>query len=742
MVVLLLAALSAAALAAAGALLALATRPLPDRQGAQTDGETLGLLTIALGWGFGVVPAAAFMLYLAADLTVSLTSVLAVALASMVASMALWERRRRRHNAPLMPVALAPVLRLHGAGLLVVLAVGLLYFLRWDRSIFSVGHSCIHQVGLIAAGALPSSLDVMRENIQDARLGNPAVIASFLALFQGLGPRLLYAGCGLLIALGAYITGVRISGRPLGLLAIAVLALNPWLLKNPLVDENLLALATVASFAPWLLGRRAPWLVVGLLAALALGMRHVLVLAAPAWLLAAAWSGSGATVGGWRWRHAGLLGGAMLLGTLPWHLHHHLAMGSMLRFESFGQVPAQLHDGAFGRFMWEGMLNWPLHNEVVRTPHNPFPTFALWPLWLLDHFGTMLCGLTAVGAVADGMSERRGWAVRAMWLLPLLLALSVQEKWDDANKMGVGLLLLWPIMEWTLLGARAACQRPLRAGLAGVIMALLAFPAVQLLRDWEVPPDSRYSAVFPEDAVEVPGLLAQERERALSIGLLPDMSRLVDFRAFDLTDAAQQAWADLGAVALANRRAPWGWSAATRPGDGQPVDVTLDLRPPPWSGLGQGQGEGCEQAPLVDLVHSSGAQLIGPVEVPWAATPVTLMATPGHAPWPGVLILHGDYGWLAAQPPRPPHPELPATKVQGEFRWLMLGDTPAPPRAAIWRDLVHTPLSSPCVRLRVRAGPVAVALATNLEGARHHVWRTMTARGRLVLIDGGPALHN
>ncbi len=726
-----------AALAATGILAALVSRPLPDRQGPQTDGEMLGLVGLAAAWGFGVVPALSFMLYLAAGVPVAPTSVLAVALVSMSGSAGIWELRRRHHDTTLVPLAMAPVLRVHRVGGLAILAVAAVYFLRWDRSIFSVGHSCIHQVGLIAVGALPQTADVMRENIQDARLGNPAVIAAFLGLFQGLGPRLLYAGCGALIAGGAYTTGVRLSGRPMGLLALVLLALNPWLLKNPLVDENLLALATLASFAPWLLGRRAPWLVLGVVAALALGMRHVLVLAVPAWLLAAAWPRDGR----WRWRPAALLTGTMALGTLPWHLHHHLAMGSVFRFESFGQVPPQVHDSVLGSFQWEGMLNWPLYAEVVRTPHNAFPTFALWPLWLLDHFGVLLCAVAAAGVAFSARGNRRGLAVRAAWLIPLWAALALQEKWDDANKMGVGLLLLWPILEWMLLGVKAAARQPLKWGLPAILAGLALLLVTPILQSWQVPADPRYAAVFPEDAVEVPGLLEMERRSALDVGLLPDIGRLGDFRAFRGGEALRRVAADLHAPALSHRHAPWGWPADAPASDGLPTEVTLSLANPPWDGLDAGES-GCEEAPTVDLVQGRGATLLGPVAVPWATVPVTLLATPGDAPWPGLLILHGDYSWLAGKPPVAPHAELPATKVQGEFRWLLLGDTPAPPDAPIWRDLSHAPLARPCVRLRVRTGPLALALATNLEGARHLVWRARAAAGRLHIVDGGPALHN
>ena len=733
---LLLTGIYAAVLLGVGGLWALSVRPLPDRQGAETEGEQLGLLGLALGWGFGVVPALAFMTYLAFGVTVGPTSVLAWALASALASMGLWWRRGGRSGAPLMPIALAPCLRAHRVGLILVAAIGLLYALRWDRHIFSVGHSCIHQVGLIAAGALPSSADVLRDNIQDARLGNPAVIAAFIGLFHGLGPRLLYGGCGLLIALGAWTTGVRLGGRLAGLLAAPALALSPWLLKNPLVDENLLALAVIASFAPWLLGRRAPWATLGLLAGLALGMRHVLVLAVPAWLLAAMWANRGP----WRGRAVLRFGGFMALATLPWHLHHHLAMGSVLRFESFGQVPAQYHDFGFGPVLWEGMLNWPFYDTLVRTPHNPFPTAVLWPLWLLDHLGTGLCALAVVGSV---VGWRRGWrkqTVRWLWWLPLFAALAVQEKWDDPNKMGVGLLLLWPLLEWGLTGARAIVRRPSVFGPAALSLALLLWWLPATVAQLQVPADPRYGAVFPEDAVELPELLMSQRQAALEVGLLPDWGRVADFRAFDPLAALRQIATDAGQPALRPQHAPWGWPPEMVGGRRGTTEVGLSLQSPPWRAKAGESAPGCAEGKLIEA--GAAVKLLGPFAVPWSAVPVTGLLAPTGAAVPGLLLLHGDYGWLAQKSPQQPHAELPAAKVQGEFQWLLMGDSAPRPEAAMWRDLVQVPVSDACLRLRLEGSDMALAFAYNLEGTRHLVWRGQVAEGRLRLFGARQALHN
>ena len=736
--------LYATALLVAGLVSVLAARPLEDRTGRAADSEQLSLLCTSLGWGFAVIPATAFFLYTATGIAVSATTVLAMALASSLIAGLLWRVRKRAWpQALLLPAAFLPALRRHRGGLVLAVAVAVYYFFHYDRSIFSVNHSCIHQVGLIAIDFLPSSADVMRENLQDARLGNPAVIAGFLAVFQGLGTRLLYAGCGGLMALAAYASSMGAHNRPWHrVLAMALLTLNPYILKSPLVDENLLALTVTASFLPWMLRDRAPWFILGVIASLALGMRHVLVLTLPAiaWVLWPRAGAAGIAIGRRTWRPMFVFFGAVLLGSVPYHLHHHLAMGSVLRFESFGQIPAFAHDFGFGPVAWEGLLNWPFHDSVVRTPHNPFPTFVLWPLWFLDHFGVLLCSAGLIGAVVSLRRVPRQGAFHLLYFGLVAGALAIQEKWDDPNKMGVILVVLWPVIHSMVNGLRAVAIRPTRSLSGLALLVVLILFAIPRLSAWNVPADARYRATFPLDGVEVPDLLEQQRAMVLDVGVLPDYGRLEEFSNTPALDKLASAIDDILHPALRHERTPLGSRPSAEPTDNGASTVLLNLNVAPWR----------QEAPLmntsqpaqVDLIRGERPQLVGPLKVAWSSAPVTLLLVPAAAGRAGILLLHGDYSWLADDPATPRQNTLSRDKVLGEAQWLLLGGTMALPGKGVWRKIERRSLETSSIRLQLPAGSLNLAFSYNIEGTRHLLWRASVAAGSVHVGKPQKAWHN
>ena len=270
--------LSTALLGVSGVVGVLATRRLEGDGSAALATPTRRLpgdLLLALGWGFGLVPAGAFLLYLITGIFVSWWTVYAVALLSIAASVALWRwRSGQLASRRWLDSALFEAAKHHKVGLLATLAVTVLYFLTYNQSGFSALESCAHQLGFVSTGSLSFENHVLADRTQDARLGIPAVMSGFLALYQGLGLRFFYAICGGLIALGGYTLGHHLlDRRRWGVIGLALLALNPYVLKIPLIDENLVTLAFSATVIPMLFRRDAPWLLIGLFASLLLGMR-------------------------------------------------------------------------------------------------------------------------------------------------------------------------------------------------------------------------------------------------------------------------------------------------------------------------------------------------------------------------------------------------------------------------------------------------------------------------------------
>jgi len=737
---------SAALLAAAGCIGALACRPR-DRAATATDANPSesveddpadgpALLLLALGWGFGLVPAAAFFFYLATGAHVGWPTLWPAAAGSIVACLAGWRWRWRGQTVPpLWDPALAASLRHHRVGILAALAVGLLYGLTYEQRAFSALESCIHQMGLVATGALSFADDVLSDRTQDARLGIPAVMSAFLALFQGIGLRLLFALCGGLIALGGYTMALVLGGgRLLGLAALVALALNPYVLKIPLLDENLVALAFSATFVPWLLRGRSPWLLIGLLASLVLGMRHILILALPAWLWAVA-------SGPERRRALPRFLLALFIGTLPYHLHHHLALGSVLRFESFSQLPAFAHDfGVFGTVQWHGLLNWPLHDTLVRTPHMPLPMWAMWPLALLDHFGWLGAGIAGLGLCVGWLRDRRVWLFWLLWFVPAFASLLVQENWDYPNKMFVIVILFWAPLGWLLDGLRAIWRWP--TGMAGGValcggaMWLLAGS----LSDIRAPADTRYIQHFGADATELAELLAHDRRRITEIDFFPDYPRVNDYRAFGSGDSLAQLGHDVANFATAWKTAPWGWHPIEIPDRGKPVVVELDLSRPPWEG--QAPLRVVDEVAHVDATTGEGVQLAGPVTVTWDARPLTVFITPPSVPVAGIWLLFGDQRWLLSPPAGDRQHRDRFHDVRGELQWLMLGDGMDDEKQPLWRDARAVPTGGRKLRIRIPGGGVQLVMTAAILSARHLAWRGTVDRGGVKLGPTRRVLRN
>ena len=114
-------------LLAAGLAVALTWRP-----GREDDPQPLDHLLLALGWAFGVIPYIAFMYPLLLKRPLSATVVIVVALTVVAVAGGIWVRRGR-----VIPRQLYCGWRRAGPVLAACAGVGVLYVLRYDRSLFS-----------------------------------------------------------------------------------------------------------------------------------------------------------------------------------------------------------------------------------------------------------------------------------------------------------------------------------------------------------------------------------------------------------------------------------------------------------------------------------------------------------------------------------------------------------------------------------------------------------------------------
>ena len=712
--------------ALAGVAFVLACRSTFDEE---DEVRLFSLLLLGLGVGLGLVPATAFFFYTATDVVVSwLTTGLSACAWALVAAV-IWRFRTRQTAVPFVPRASLRMLRAHRWGLALSALVGAVYVLKFDRSVASIVATCVNEVAFMALDVLPSGAGVMRRNISDARLGNPAVIASFVAQFHGLGQRALMGTCGLLLGAGGYGLGLVVARRrSLAVFAAVALALNPWVLKFPLPDENLYTLAFASCWLPAMLLTRAPWWPIGLLAGLTIGMREPLWLAVPAIVIAA--------------RRDGLRGyfsvlSALALSTAPYHLHHHLALGSVLAYEGMGQVPTFMHGLGPLELPWQGMMNWPLYSEVVRTPHNPFPTFVLWPLWLLDHFGLLLSALAVVGAVTLFRRDRLLALVLAGIFFPVYAVLAVQENWDDPNKMGVLLIIFGPLVAAMVAGARAWLARPKRLTAAVVAVSICLWGAVAAVADWRATPDPRYKQAFGEEAIEQSTLLERDAERLTGVAPWPDFGRLQDFYPF-------WSWAriiDFGhhvaAPRLGFRATPWGWFGHEVRAHGTAVNVAIDLRTPPW--LNPAPVQLTDKPPDLDLTSAAYVQMASPVEVPWSKRPLTVAVTPSGEAVSGAMVAFGGHKRVQQRKDALTRRGVERYRdVQFDLHWLLMREGQG---GKAWQDRAAVP-GSDVVVLRVPSGSFSLAFTVSARAVRTVVWRGHVGVGGVETAGPWYAIHN
>jgi hypothetical protein len=696
-------------------------------------GPEVGLL-FAAAWGFGLVPTAAFFVHLATGLRVSAGLVGAVAALHVVGAVIV-DRRRRRAGAPAgWSWWTASVRRDLDRSVLAVLAVSLLLgvggVLRYSDAALPPENSCIYSAALTATGHRDEGVDLLRQNVEDARLGNTGVIAGFLAVYRGAAYRALHGVCALLLALGGFALGRLVGGSVLwGWAGLALLTLNPYVLSIPQPDENLIALAWATPALVLLALKRPPWLAAGALLGLALTMRHVLVLGAPAAFLVAGMDPQ-------RRRAVGLLALGLLSTTAMEHLHHLLALGSVFRFESNAQFPVFDYELLGLSFRWEGMVNWPLHDTLVRTPHNPLPMAVAWPLHVADRFGLILAAAGLVGAVGSWWVDRRLAALLMVWFVPTYTMLALQEAWDFPNKMGVLLILLTPVVAWVLLGLAAGVRRPAVEGVAIALLAGAGTLAAPTLSERAVPADERYLAWFDETADESAELRAREAQVAVRLGMLPDYGRVGEHGPL-LEPGVFGAVADLFAdPTVRTDLTPWGWAPAEVPARGGPVTLEIDL-----SSLPEGiiTVRPTDEAPDLDLATDAGSLALhraSGVAVPWDRRPlvayglvgseVTTIAFaftrpvdaangPCHCAWRdgNFLAPCGGRCSLLAD----------LTGVHVSEQWTSPGE----------REVVH--VGRNVVRVRVPAGGINIALFQIPFANRFLLWR-VRATPEGAVVDG------
>ena len=703
--------LATAVLIAAGAAVALTWHPEASESGPGGDTPLFHVL-LGLGWGFGLVPFMAFTLVLFGRWPLVPAVTLSVAALTAAGFGSWWWFRQNRT----IPIQLK-----QGWGqlrwvLLAALGVALVYLFKYDRSVFFL-ESCIHRVVMQTLQLTDNPIDVLASNADDQRLGNTSVISSFVVLYRGLGFRLLYAFVGFITALGGFALGRRVLGsNAWGWFVLFALPLNPYVAKIPLLDENLLTLGYASLFLPLMLRDRVPWAHVGALFGLAVMMRHVGILCAPAVVWAV-----------WRWqggdRRRAFISGflAFNLVTLVGHIHHYVALGSLAKFESFGQIPEFPH-----RFLgdYSGLLQFPFAESVIRTPWNPLPTFLMWPTYLADHLGLVLFAAMLIGVVWMVRHQRTEGVFWLLWIGLAYAALSLQENWDVPNKMGIIYILFHPFILWAGAGLKAAAASPRTWGTALCVTALASGFGIHALRHVSVPADARYYEAWTGEREEDPAYVQAELVRVTDVAPWPDFGQMGPASRVLHASKFSGLFGDLQDPVIDRIGTPYGWFPGERVDPTVPaVVIEIELegrlfdRKTPFIVRS-------DREPDVDLTLDGPPVVIPNLRVPWTPRPVSLLLSRGRSPITGCSLIFEAWGDDDDR-----REYLHERYHRGLMMVLGWGENDL-------LDARTVRISGTRVVLKVPAGPFSLVESVNNAGQNYLFWRDHLAHDRDVTLEG------
>ena len=359
------------------------------------------------------------------------------------------------------------------------------------------------------------------------RGGSPMEITIFPALFHFFGFHVSYVFSLTMIFLFGYLAAVQVvKNRFIALASAAFLSLSPLVLEIREIDQNLIGLSLAAMvFALALRARRSDW-ILGALFGLLVCVEHIMLVSAPAFLLLYR---SKSQV------RQGLLlflAGAMVpLGVEG--LNHYFAFGNVFHFENEADdiwlrthqivLPLFRHGFSFLEFEVNTLLNFPFHDQLVRSPYNAFPTFLLFPLHLLKSFGAVCVSISVLGFLSLCRRGGRTAAFLVLFCLPYLLILQFQENWSDLLKMRLIILfLMTPMISFAEGLMQLVSRRSLKVMIPSVVLlTTVLYLGTSASSRLYFPEDSRMYVLSPNLKPEAPEEHALEIEKYTTPRLLP-----------------------------------------------------------------------------------------------------------------------------------------------------------------------------------------------------------------------------
>jgi len=344
---------------------------------------------------------------------------------------------------------------------------------------------------------------------KDQRIGT-GIYFSLPFLYLGiLGFRIFYAISGALIACFGFLTASRIfRNEGIGIFAGILLSLNPFIISVNNLNANTIGLMIVSMIIYLLLKKKTNWLLVGILYGVLGGIRNVTLILGPA-IVAWMYMRNGTK------RQLMILAAGAIIAIIPILFWNQFAFGGMLTHptqysELEGFRPTFEHRFIFWDFEFNGLLNYPFHNILVRTPHFAFPTFLTIPFVIANSFGTVLVALSFFGFNYLWKKDRRLTVFFLLLFIPFFLFLAVQENWEELKTTFI-LLIFGPLVMFMAAGLKWLMNNlGWKTLLKVTVVSIVLMIMIQLSSNIDVPVDERWYERFPHAINSESGLAELE----------------------------------------------------------------------------------------------------------------------------------------------------------------------------------------------------------------------------------------
>jgi len=357
--------------------------------------------------------------------------------------------------------------------------------------------------------------------INDVRYGGLAIVSTLASAFGWFGFRLSYALMMVLISLLCYVIAQNIFKRTAIAFASMFLVLLPPLFNLRVLDENLIALM-VSLLLIFLFLKRADYGLIGAIFGLLVGIRHIGIL----WIIPILFWIFLSSSKEERAKKTSKFVVWSTIAAIPWMIHHYFAFGMILGHESIYQFGSFPHQFLWWKFNFNGLLNYPFYEQIVRTPYNAFPTFILFTATLIREMGIVLASIGLIGYVYIFNKKRKLALFLGLWFIPILLLLSVQENWIQPNKMKFIVTIFAPVMICWIAGFDwiFSDYKNRMKWLLLILFMILCGAFMGLIQIPEFAADERIYTEYPSLVKETQEVYSFEKSRFRGVHILPSFN--------------------------------------------------------------------------------------------------------------------------------------------------------------------------------------------------------------------------